>query len=309
MAEDLSPTTIRWHRGFRGSMKMLLWEYRDQLKIQEEIPLRNDVLHVDLLIHKITEEVALQDSIGKLFQKHNIIEYKSNEDALNLFVLLKVAAYGTEYWSKSAQEELGQKLAVFIFRHAFPRELFHALERLKQPAKKESQGIYYVEGFTFFPIYIVVCKELDSDTYAVLRVLVPNARESDIENFLLQSVRYQEQEYKDQVDAVLQISSSANGELFEQIRRRHGTMFDVLKELLRDEWEEEKTQVVAQVTAQVTAQVSKQTAEQTTETIARRMILGQESMEKIMDFTKLPYTRLLEIAKSVNVPLPPQQLA
>ena len=98
-------------------------------------------------------------------------------------------------------------------------------------------GIYYITGNTLFPVQIVVAKELDKQTHSSLRVLTDNADIEDVETFLQNSVKTSEPWEREDIDAVLQASVSANKELYEAIRRDSG-MCQALRELMKDEIED-----------------------------------------------------------------------
>ena len=99
-------------------------------------------------------------------------------------------------------------------------------------------GIYYITGNTLFPVQMVVVKELDKQTHSSLRVLTDNADIEDVETFLQNSVKTSEPWEREDIDAVLQASVSANKELYEEIRRDSG-MCQALRELMKDEIDKE----------------------------------------------------------------------
>ena len=70
-----------------------------------------------------------------------------------------------------------------------------------------------------FPTQIVVMKDLPPEKYTVLRILAPGADPEDIRRFVLQSSESQESGYRRNVDAVYQVSVSANREVYENLRK------------------------------------------------------------------------------------------
>ena len=70
-----------------------------------------------------------------------------------------------------------------------------------------------------------------------LRILSDKAEKEDVENFLQNAVKSNEQWERESIDAVLQVSVSANRELYEQIREETG-MCQALRELMKDEFED-----------------------------------------------------------------------
>ena len=96
-------------------------------------------------------------------------------------------------------------------------------------------GIYYITGNTLFPVQIVVINNLKKE-HSSLRILSDKADKEDVENFLQNAVKSNEQWEREYIDAVLQVSVSANRELYEQIREETG-MCQALRELMKDEFE------------------------------------------------------------------------
>ena len=97
-------------------------------------------------------------------------------------------------------------------------------------------GIYYITGNTLFPVQIVVINTLKKE-HSSLRILSDKADKEDVENFLQNAVKSNEQWEREYIDAVLQVSVSANSELYEQIREETG-MCQALRELMKDEFED-----------------------------------------------------------------------
>ena len=65
-------------------------------------------------------------------------------------------------------------------------------------------------------------------------MLTRNAKEKDVKRFISESVDINSVMDKQNVDAVLQVSVSANTDLYEKIRRET-TMCEALRELMKDE--------------------------------------------------------------------------
>lgn len=73
---------IQWHPGFYAGMEMEFRAY--QVSFDSEYQLTKGPLSIDLLIiKKLTDEV-IDNEIGNLFRRHNIVEFKSPEDSLNI---------------------------------------------------------------------------------------------------------------------------------------------------------------------------------------------------------------------------------
>ena len=68
---------IQWHLGFCAAMELELREYADRLEFHREYPLSRKPLLIDLLVVEKTGDFEIANDIGQIFQKHNIMEYKS----------------------------------------------------------------------------------------------------------------------------------------------------------------------------------------------------------------------------------------
>ena len=93
----MSDTKIQWHPGFVAAMNLEFRENRADLVYEKEYNLSTKPLEIDLLVIKKEPYVQIVNEIGKLFRGHNIVEYKSPEDHLDIDVFYKVGAYGSLY--------------------------------------------------------------------------------------------------------------------------------------------------------------------------------------------------------------------
>ena len=82
----------QWHPAFVSAMKLELIEDAEYLDYTSEYNLNTKPLEMDLLIVKKEKDVEIKNEIGKIFRTHNIIEYKSPDDSMNLNTYMKVIA-------------------------------------------------------------------------------------------------------------------------------------------------------------------------------------------------------------------------
>ena len=170
-----------------------------------------------------------------------MIEYKSPEDELSIDDFYKTVGYACLY------KGLGQKvdqiplkeLSISIFREVYPRKLFQILGSLGMKIERPYPGIYYLRGWQAMPdTQIVVTGELDGK-HRALRVLSKNAMEEDVRGFIKEASRLTEPGDRNNADAVMQASVSANRVLYEKLRRCNPVMCEALRELMKDEIERE----------------------------------------------------------------------
>lgn len=84
MGDNLEKTEIQWHPGFYGAAELELISNREELEFQREYNLSKKPLQMDLLIIKKLADVQIENEIGRIFKKYNVVEYKSPEDGLTI---------------------------------------------------------------------------------------------------------------------------------------------------------------------------------------------------------------------------------
>lgn len=83
-------------------------------------------------------------------------------------------------------------------------------------------------------------KQLEKETHRTLRVLSKHVREEDVRAFVEKAGKMTEPGDRNNIDAVLHVSVSANREIYEAIRRCDKIMCDALRELMKEDFEETK---------------------------------------------------------------------
>lgn len=104
------------------------------------------------------------------------------------------------------------------------------MKNLGMEIKEQYPGIYYVSGKqALFDTQIVVTKQLDKETHRTLRILSKHVREEDVRAFVEKAVRMSEPGDRNNVDAVLQVSVSANKEIRET---KQETLLEAIRNLM-----------------------------------------------------------------------------
>lgn len=238
MGDNLEKTQIEWHPGFYGAAELELISNREELEFEREYNLSKKPLQMDLLIIKKLADVQIENEIGRIFKRYNVVEYKSPEDSLTIDDYYKTQGYACLY--KGLGERVNQipaeELTVSIFREAYPRELFEALKRSGREVKERFPGIYYISRSGLFDTQVVVTGRLSRKTHSSLRILSRRAEAEDVRAFLAEAERLREPGDRNNADAVLQASVYANKRLYDEIRKESG-MCEALRELMKDEFE------------------------------------------------------------------------
>ena len=250
MADILEAVNIQWHPGFYGAAELEFISNKGDLEFQREFNLSKEPIRMDLLIIKKLSNIRTKNEIGHIFRKFNVVEYKSNDDALSIDDYYKTVGYACLY--KGLGETVDQipanELTISIFRESYPRELFEAMKNLGLEIKERYPGIYYISGKqALFDTQVVVTKQLNRETHRTLRVLSKHVKEEDVRAFVEEAALISEPGDRNNVDAVLQVSVSANKEIYEAIRRCDKVMCEALRELMKEDFEKQE-----QETRQVT---------------------------------------------------------
>ena len=243
MADILEAVNIQWHPGFYGAAELEFLSNKGDLEFQREYNLSKEPIRMDLLIIKKLADVRIKNELGHIFKKYNVVEYKSPDDALSIDDYYKTVGYACLY--KGLGETVDQipadELTISIFRESYPREMFEAMKNLGMEIKEYYPGIYYISGKQIlFDTQIVVTKQLDKETHRTLRVLSKHVREEDVRAFVERAAKISEPGDRNNVDAVLQVSVSANKELYEAIRRCDKVMCEALRELMKEDFEKQE---------------------------------------------------------------------
>ena len=250
LADILEAVNIQWHPGFYGAAELEFISNKGDLEFQREFNLSKEPIRMDLLIIKKLSNVRTENEIGHIFRKFNVVEYKSNDDALSIDDYYKTVGYACLY--KGLGETVDQipanELTISIFRESYPREMFEAMKNLGLEIKERYPGIYYISGKqALFDTQVVVTKQLNRETHRTLRVLSKHVKEEDVRAFVEEAALISEPGDRNNVDAVLQVSVSANKEIYEAIRRCDKVMCEALRELMKEDFEKQE-----QETRQVT---------------------------------------------------------
>ncbi len=247
MADIFEAVNIQWHPGFYGAAELEFLSNKDDLEFQREFNLSKEPIRMDLLIIKKLSDVRIKNEIGHIFRKFNVVEFKSPDDALSIDDYYKTVGYACLY--KGLGETVNQipanELTISIFRESYPREMFEAMKNLGLEIKERYPGIYYISGKqALFDTQIVVTKQLDRETHRTLRVLSKHVKEEDIRRFVEKATQMSEPGDRNNVDAVLQVSVSANKEIYEAIRRCDKVMCEALRELMKEDFEQTKQETL-----------------------------------------------------------------
>ena len=163
----MKDTKIQWHPGFVAAMNLEFAKDRKNLIFEKEYNLNTKPLEIDLLVIKKEASVRIKNEIGALFRGHNIMEYKSPDDSLDIDAFYKTGAYASLYksYGKTLDAIKADDVTVSLVREAKPEGLFRYLKEHHYSISTPNRGIYYIEGPVLFPTQIIVTRELNDETH------------------------------------------------------------------------------------------------------------------------------------------------
>ena len=82
-----------WHEAFYAAIRLLFSKENARLKFDTNYQLNKRSLEIDLAIVKTDNRSETKITIGKIFKRYNLFEYKSPDDKLDIDVLFKSVAY------------------------------------------------------------------------------------------------------------------------------------------------------------------------------------------------------------------------
>ena len=239
MSEEV--TSIKWHPGFCSAMELEFSQYRDYLDFSREFQLSKEPLRINLLMIKKLKDTVIDIDIGKIFRTYNIIEYKSPKDGLTIDDYIKTVGYAYLYKGLGATVDAVplSELTATIMRDTEPTELFKKIQIEGGSIEGKYPGVYYITGVVAIPTQFILTSSLSKDFHTCLRVLSNKASEDDIKRFIEMTSAFTAPIDKQNADSVMNVSISANREVYNKIRRENPFMCQALRELMKDEIQEE----------------------------------------------------------------------
>lgn len=235
----MNDTKIQWHPGFVAAMDLEFKEDRDNLIFEKEYNLNTKPLEIDLLIIKKETLLPISNEIGRFFRGHNVLEYKSPTDHLDVDTFFKTVAYACLYksYGNTLDSIRADDVTMSIIREAKPTGLFQYFKEHGYSICSPYAGIYYVEGPFPFPAQIIATRELDKKSHTWLKALSQKLDKADIQNLLDEISQITEKNDKEMASAVLEVSIEANRQMIEKLMG-DDSMFETLMEIMEPKIDE-----------------------------------------------------------------------
>jgi hypothetical protein len=238
----------QWHPGYCSAFELGFREDKEYLTFDREYLLNSKPIQVDLLIIKKKRNIITKNSIGKLFRKYNLIEFKSPKDELNFDTYVKVMGYA--YLYKAGEKHTGEieinDITMTFVRSKYPKKLMAMLGEDGFTISNPYNGIYYIERDGFIPAQIVISDKVGDDDNVWLRSLSDKVGEDVAREMVGATRKLENKGDKDNAEAVLQVSVKANIGIYDKIKEERDMACEALRELFKPELEEARQKGIEQ---------------------------------------------------------------
>ena len=230
----MEKTKLQWHPAFGAALRITFQDEMQYLEMHEEYLLSKKPLQMDVLIIKKLQDVQIKKTIGRIFRKHNIIEYKSPDDSLSVNDFYKVYGYACIYQSNTDRiKEIDPEdmTLTFVCSH-YPREFLKHLERVRGMCTEyQGGGIYYLRGDPI-PMQLLIAPRMsDEENYWIQSMRTDLRAGEEIRKLMRE---YEKHRKSKDYTAVMNLITRANWEQMEVEKK----MCDALNELFAEELKE-----------------------------------------------------------------------
>jgi hypothetical protein len=230
----------QWHPGYCSAFELGFREDKEYLTFDREHLLNSKPLQADLLIIKKKRNIIIKNSIGKLFRKYNLIEFKSPSDSLNYDTYVKTVGYACLY--KASEKNVGEidmdDITLTFVRSAYPRKLMEQLAKDGFTVSNPYNGIYYIERDGCIPAQVVLSGKVGDKENVWLRSLSDKVGEDTAREMVSATQKLENKGDRDNAEAVMQVSVKANVGIYDRIKEEKDMACEALRELFKPELEE-----------------------------------------------------------------------
>ena len=259
---------LQWHPAFFAGLQIELEEEKDNLIFENEHQLGTKPKEIDVLIIKKEKDIPVRKNIGRIFRKHNIVEYKSPADYLSIDDFYKVYAYACFYKADTPKENSIPitDITITFVCQGYPRKLIKHLKKVwNYQVIKQEAGIYLIDkrmAEDVLPMQIIVTGRLGKKENLWLSSLTNELTDKEGKRQLVEE--YQRHSDNILYESVMDVVVRANEKEFEEVKG----MCKALEELMADVIEE---RVAEQVEQRVAEQLERRVAEQLERRVAEQL--------------------------------------
>ncbi len=235
-----------WHPAFYADIQIELKDDADNLIFENEHHLGKKPMEIDVLIIKKNTDRPVKKNIGRIFRKHNIVEYKSPSDSLSIDDFYKVYGYACFYKADVPYVDsiLATDLTITFVSERYPRELIRHLRTVKKYQVRVAEpGIYHVEG-DIIPIQIIVTRQLSETENLWLRSLTNKLNRTENAKRLIEDYlgHTDNNLYRSVIDTIMR----ANQKTFEEVNGMGDIFMEIVQEKFDKKLKEETDKAVQQ---------------------------------------------------------------
>ena len=285
-----------WESGLFAGLMLALDRYKDRLKEERAYKLNAKPREIDVRIidQDYRGEERMENAIGYMFEKHNLVELKDPYEQLNIDVAWKGISYAAQYKSSGYDDTLKKggvdiipmkDVTLTFLRISKPEKLFNHMAASGYGVEEKFPGVYYITGMADIKMQVVVGRELKGKEFVPLRIQKKNAADEDIKAFAEWIENLKDVHTRELADSVMQISVTENKDLYDRLLEEDSSMCRALRELMNDQIEKEKSEAVTNA------------RNATQEDIAKKMIEVGDPLDKISKITSVTMDRLNELVK------------
>lgn len=215
--EPKKKSVIYWHPAFFANIQIELKDEADKLTFENEHQLSKKPIQIDVLIIKKEKSGQIRKNIGRIFKKHNVVEYKSPGRSIGIDDFYKVYGYACFYKADvvHANSISAKELTITFVSERYPRKLIRHLRTVKKyEVVKVEDGIYNVKG-DVFSIQILITKELSEKENLWLKSLTNNLKGPENARKLMED--YQKNQENDLYQSALDAIIRANEKVFKEV--------------------------------------------------------------------------------------------
>ena len=97
----MAKKNLQWHPAFQAALQIELEDDREFLEFHEEYNLNKKPLQLDTLVISMKSGCSIRKTIGRIFRKYNVVEYKNPWDYIDVNDFYKVTGYACLYQSNT----------------------------------------------------------------------------------------------------------------------------------------------------------------------------------------------------------------
>ena len=133
---------------------------------------KSNLHFIYVVIIKKTGNIRIKKNIAAIFQKVNLLEYKSPDESISVKDFYKVYGYACQYIQLKDNKEIDiSELTLSFVESRYPQELIkHLIEQRNFTVEERCPGIYTIEG-DIMPIQLIDSRKLSAEENLWLKEL------------------------------------------------------------------------------------------------------------------------------------------